>query len=38
MELITTAEPKTFRFHLPKDANSNLANETDSIIKHDFLG
>ena len=25
---------KTFHFDLPKDAGSNMVNETDSIIKH----
>ena len=25
-ELITTTEPKTFRFDLPKDADNNLSN------------
>ena len=34
IELITTAEPKTFRFDLPKDADNNSANEINSIIKH----
>ena len=29
-----TTEAKTFYFHLPKDTDSNLANEIDSIIKH----
>ena len=30
---IPTTEPKLFRFDLPKDADNNLANEIDSIIK-----
>ena len=34
IELMTTTEPKTFCFDLPKGADSNLANEIYSIIKH----
>ena len=37
IEFITTTELKTFRFDLPKDADSNLANEIYSIIKHNEL-
>ena len=33
IKLIIT-EPKTSRFDLPNDAGSNLANEIDSIVKH----
>ena len=34
IELLITTEPKTFLFDLPKDADNNLANEIDSVIKH----
>ena len=37
IKLITTTEPKTFRFELSKFAGSNLANENYSIIKHNQL-
>ena len=37
IELIKTTELKTFPFDLPKDPNSNLANEIYSIIKQNEL-
>ena len=33
-KLITTTEPKTFYFDLPKNAGINLKHEIYSIIKH----
>ena len=33
-KLLTTIEPKTFHFDLPKNVHNNLKYETDCIIKH----
>ena len=37
MELITTTEPKTFCFDLPKYADNSLANEICSTKKYNEL-
>ena len=37
IEFITTREPKTFRFDLPKDVDSDLVNEIDPIIRHNEI-
>ena len=36
-KLAITTEPKTFNFHLPKDASINLKDEIYSLIKHNEL-
>ena len=36
-ELVTTTEPKTFRFDLPKDVDNNLKHEIYSILKQNEL-
>ena len=36
-ELVTTTEPKTFSFDLPKDVDNNLKHEIYSILKQNEL-
>ena len=33
-KLVITTEPKTFHFNLPKDVDTNLKHEIDSVIKY----